>query len=82
MEQHPPIKTAYAGKKSAPAPRRDLSGVWDAAEADGGRQPSGAFEHAALMAPRDKASKGDNPTRRESCILSITRPKGLQRSSQ
>ena len=47
----PPIKTAYAGKKSAPAPRRDLSGVWDAAEADGGRQPSGALEHPALMKP-------------------------------
>ena len=30
----PPIKPAYAGRKSAPAPRRDLSGVWDAAEAD------------------------------------------------
>ncbi len=38
----PPIKPTYAGKKSAPAPRRNLSGVWDAAEADGGRQPSGA----------------------------------------
>jgi hypothetical protein len=57
----PPIKTAYAGKKSAPAPRRDLSGVWDAAEADGGRQPSGAFEHAALMAPRGQGIEGGQP---------------------
>ena len=31
----PPIKPAYAGKKSLPAPRRDISGIWDAAEADG-----------------------------------------------
>jgi hypothetical protein len=54
----PPMKTAYAGKKSAPAPRRDLSGIWDAAEADGGRQPSGAFEHPALMAPRGQGIEG------------------------
>jgi hypothetical protein len=31
----PPIKPAYAGKKSAPAPRRDISGIWDAAEGMG-----------------------------------------------
>ena len=48
----PPIKPSYAGKKSAPAPRRDISGIWDAAEADGGRQPSGALEHPALLKPR------------------------------
>jgi hypothetical protein len=54
----PPIKPFYAGKKSAPAPRRDLSGVWDAAEADGGRQPSGASEHVALMKPRGEGIEG------------------------
>src|SRR6202158_6278914 len=54
----PPIKPAYAGKKSAPAPRRDLSGVWDAAEADGGRQPSGALEHPALIKPRGEGVEG------------------------
>src|ERR1700726_2579872 len=57
----PPIKPAYAGKKSAPAPRRDLSGVWDAAEADGGRQPSGALEHEALLAPRGQGVEGGRP---------------------
>src|SRR6202049_1065628 len=57
----PPIKPAYAGKKSAPAPRRDLSGVWDAAEADGGRQPSGAIEHPALIKPRGEGIEGGQP---------------------
>jgi hypothetical protein len=57
----PPIKPAYAGKKSAPAPRRDLSGVWDAAEADGGRQPSGALEHPALIKPRGLGIEGGQP---------------------
>ena len=57
----PPIKSAYAGKKSAPAPRRDVSGIWDAAEADGGRQPSGALEHVALEAPRGQGVEGGQP---------------------
>src|ERR1700687_4180742 len=57
----PPIKTAYAGKKSAPAPRRDISGIWDAAEEDGGRQPSGAIEHPALEAPRGQGVEGGRP---------------------
>jgi hypothetical protein len=54
----PPIKPAYAGKKSAPAPVHDISGIWDAAEADGGRQPSGALEHPALTAPRGQGVEG------------------------
>ena len=45
----PPPKSAYLGKKSAPAPRRDISGIWDAAEADGGRQITGALEHPAVL---------------------------------
>ena len=57
----PPTKPGYAGKKSAPAPRRDLSGIWDAAEADGGRQPSGAIEHVALTAPRGQGVEGGRP---------------------
>jgi len=57
----PPIKPFYAGKKSAPAPRRDLSGIWDAADADGGRQPSGALEHPALMAARGQGIEGGQP---------------------
>ena len=36
-------KSAYAGKKSAPAPRRDLSGIWDAATSAGvGLEDQGA----------------------------------------
>ena len=54
----PPIKPSYAGKKSAPAPIRDISGIWDAAEQDGGRQQSGALEHPALTAPRGKGIEG------------------------
>src|SRR6202049_4348374 len=57
----PPINTAYAGKKSAPAPRRDISGIWDAAEAEGGRQPSGTIEHPALEAPRGQGVEGGRP---------------------
>jgi hypothetical protein len=57
----PPIKPWYAGKKSGPAPRRDISGVWDAAEADGGRQPSGALEHPALIKPRGQGIEGGQP---------------------
>ena len=57
----PPIKPFYAGKKSGPAPKRDLSGVWDAAEADGGRQPSGALEHPALIKPRGQGIEGGQP---------------------
>ena len=47
-----PPKSSYVGKKSAPAPRRDLSGIWNAAEADGALQVSGVLEHPALEAPR------------------------------
>src|SRR5260370_3456574 len=57
----PPIKPSYAGKKSAPAPRPDISGIWDAAEADGGPQPSGAFERPALQAPRGQGVEGGRP---------------------
>jgi hypothetical protein len=57
----PPVKPFYAGKKSEPAPRRDISGIWDAAELDGGRQPSGALEHPALTAPRGKGVEGGRP---------------------
>src|SRR5258708_30671837 len=57
----PPIKPAYAGKKSAPAPRHDVSGIWDAAEEDGGRQPSGDIEHPALEAPRGQGVERGRP---------------------
>src|SRR5260221_14707611 len=54
----PPIKPAYAGKKSAPAPRRDLSGGWGAAEADGGRQPGGGVGHPGLIGPPGQRGEG------------------------
>jgi len=38
-----PDKSVYAGRKSEPAPRRDLSGTWDGL-AEGGTQPKGAKE--------------------------------------
>jgi hypothetical protein len=31
--------------KSAPAPKRDLSGIWDAGALEGGIQPNGAYEY-------------------------------------
>ena len=57
----PPIKPAYAGRKSAPAPRHDVSGIWDATDADNGRQPTGANEHPALVKPRGQGIEGGQP---------------------
>jgi hypothetical protein len=54
----PPRKSAYAGKKSSPAPRRDLSGIWDAAGLDGGFQVNGAFEHPALFPQKGGRAEG------------------------
>jgi hypothetical protein len=50
----PTNRAVYAGRESAPAPRRDLSGVWDAS-AEQGFQAKGAFEHPAMRAndPRE-----------------------------
>ena len=56
----PPSKSTYAGKKSAPARRRDLSGIWDAAELDGGQTVYGAYEHQALL-PGGKGAEGGQP---------------------
>jgi hypothetical protein len=39
-----PDKPAFIGKKSGPAPRRDLSGTWDGV-AEGGTQPKGAKDY-------------------------------------
>ena len=39
-----PDKSVYAGEKSAPAPRRDLSGAWDGL-AEGGTQAKGPKEY-------------------------------------
>jgi hypothetical protein len=54
----PPRKFAYAGKKSSPAPRRNLSGIWDAAGLDGGLQVNGAFEHPALLPQEGGRAEG------------------------
>jgi hypothetical protein len=54
----PPPKSAYVGKKSAPAPRHDLSGIWNAPEADGALQVSGVLEHPALEAARGQGVEG------------------------
>jgi len=43
----PPVKSYYAGKKSsAPAPRKDLSGIWDG-WVEGGTQGGGMHDHIA-----------------------------------
>ena len=60
--------SAYAGLKSAPAPRRDLSGVWDATgESAGGAPPgiqaSGANEHRAVL-PGNNVPPGGEPDER------------------
>ena len=55
----PPLKASdYAGKKPGPAPRRDLSGIWDAPEFQGARQVSGALEHPALLPTKGGGSQG------------------------
>lgn len=59
-------KPAYAGLKPAPAPRRDLSGIWDAAgdAAAGGAAPgiqnTGAHEYPAVL-PGNNAPPGGEP---------------------
>jgi len=57
----PPVKSTYVGKKSGPAPRHDLSGIWNAAEADGALQVSGVLEHPALEAARGQGVEGERP---------------------
>jgi hypothetical protein len=54
----PPHKASYAGKKSSPAPRRDLSGIWDAAGLEGGFQVNGAAEHPALLPQKGGHAEG------------------------
>ena len=51
----PPRRSAYDGRKSSgPAPRRDISGIWDAAQTLG---VSGATEHPALL-PGGRGAEG------------------------
>ena len=53
-----PRKSAYARRDSDPAPRRDLSGIWNATGLDGGFQVNGAFEHPALLPQKGGAAEG------------------------
>src|SRR5438105_15067659 len=58
-------KPAYAGIKPAPAPRHDLSGIWDATgEAAGGAAPgiqaTGAHEYPAVL-PGNNSPPGEEP---------------------
>ena len=57
----PPLRSSYTGKKSGPAPVRDISGIWDAAYEDGGRQTSGAKEHPSVYPGRNFAEGGGHP---------------------
>jgi len=50
-----PDKSVYAGKKSAPAPRRNLSGAWDGLN-EGGTQPKGAKNY-----PDDASHRPEPP---------------------
>lgn len=56
----PPPKKVYAGKESAPAPPRDLSGIWNAA-AEGGVQAKGVLEHPALLPDHPQDDLGEQP---------------------
>ena len=52
----PPRRSAYAGKKpGGPAPRRDMSGIWDALVQIGG---SGSREHPAVFPPGTPGGNG------------------------
>ncbi len=75
-----PLRSTYAGKKSGPAPVRDISGIWDAAYEDGGRQTSGAKEHPAVL-PQGGGTRGGQRTRPVLLILCLILPRGLRRSS-
>src|SRR5579872_2118347 len=54
----PPRESDYVAKKSAPAPRRNISGVWDAADQ---RQAFGALEHPALLPQKGGGEQAGRP---------------------
>lgn len=66
-----PPRSAYAGKKSAPAPVHDISGIWDAM-AEGGVQPKGPKEypddpkHVGMDVPYTTAGKAARALNRPS----------------
>jgi hypothetical protein len=55
-----PPKSAYAAIKPRPAPRRDLSGIWDATP-EGGIQPKGPKEYPALLPDHPDDDVGGQP---------------------
>ncbi len=59
----PPDKAAYTGTKSAPAPRHDITGIWNAS-AEGGIEAKGALEHPALGANDRQDSVSGQPDER------------------
>jgi len=74
----PPPRTSYAGKKSAgPAPKRDISGTWDAAGMQEALGTSGATEHPALLPGGKGAEGGREDETGTAKPLSFT-PLGLQ----
>ena len=73
----PPRRSAYEGKKSSgPAPRRDLSGIWDAAQTLESVVPANT-RHCFQA---DAAPKGGERTRRGSPSRCHTRRQGSRRS--
>jgi hypothetical protein len=61
--------SAYKGLKSGPAPRRDISGFWDATGdrtniPPPGIQPTGAFEHRAVPPDDNSPPGGERDERR------------------
>ena len=60
----PLLGREYAGVKSAPAPRRDLSGIWDATGDRGGGAPpglqlNGAHEYPAVLPANSRPPSGE-----------------------
>ena len=73
----PPDKSAYAGKKAAPAARRDVSGIWDA-WTEGGIEAKGALEHPALGADDRQDSVSGQPDERNILHPLPYTPAGLE----
>ena len=59
----PPSKPEYARKKAGPAPRRDLSGIWDGT-AEGGVQAKGTKEYVDSPGARDVPYTADGKAAR------------------
>ena len=56
----PPVKSTYANKKSAPAPRLDITGIWDGT-AEGGVEFAGPIEHIATVQGRSQEDSAGLP---------------------